>query len=97
MGARTPEELRELGLTAEGAGRLAEWEPSMPAILLAQTIGALILQVHTAGLSDGAGGVTLRVLHYDGPMTLVLSDHEARALIGQVEQRLGGVDAVAGC
>ena len=64
----------------------------MSTITLTHT-GALTLQVKTAGLPEGAGGVLLLVELYDGPMGFSLTDNEARELITQIKRQLAAAEA----
>ena len=48
------------------------------------------LEVTSAGVPAGAGGVALRFTLHDGPITFTLTDQEARELCRHIDRRLAG-------
>ena len=61
----------------------------MPIILSEVISPNVTLDVGSAGLPTGAGGVALRFTLTDGPIAFTLTDDEARWLRTQIEDRLG--------
>ena len=60
----------------------------MPIILSEVVSPNVTLDVGSAGLPTGKGGVALRFGLHDGPIAFTLTDHEARWLLTQIEGRL---------
>ena len=65
-------------------------------IVLSEVISPKVtLQVTSAGLPEGAGGVALRFTLNDGPVAFTLTDGEARWLLMQIEGQLpAGADTL---
>ena len=60
-------------------------------IVLSQVISPNVtLEVKSAGLPSGAGGVALRFALHDGPIAFTLTDQEARELCRLIDRRLAG-------
>ena len=62
----------------------------MPIVLSEVISPNVTLEVKSAGLSSGAGGVALRFALHDGPIAFTLTDQEARELCRLIDRRLAG-------
>ena len=67
-------------------------------IVLTETLGRRTMEVRSASLPHGAGGIALRfTLLGNRPMAFRLTDAQARWLIDQIEHRLATADVGGGC
>jgi hypothetical protein len=60
----------------------------MPITLTEVISPNVALDIRSAGLPIGAGGVALAFALHDGPLAFALSDREARWLVGEIERQL---------